>query len=439
MARIFVSYRREDSPGHTGRLYDHLVAHFGERLVFRDIEAIAPGADFVRAIEEAVSSCGVLLVVIGPQWINARDKQGRRRLDNPGDFVRLEVAAALSRNVRVIPVLVGGATFPSEEELPPALAPLARRNAIEISDPRFRTDMANLIGAIQAALGGGRPPGEPTPGPGAQWRRWGAVGFVIALTVVVFSGILWVWERAPKPTDDIGGAGDAGVAEGLAPARTQQEEAIGGAGDAGVSEELAPARTPQEAIGGAGDAGVTPSGTARTKKRTSRSSRGDAGVVQPPLDAGSDAGVVQPPLDAGSDAGVVQPPLDAGSDAGVMQSPLDAGSDAGVVQPPLDAGSDAGVMQPPLDAGSDAGVVQPPLDAGSDAGVVQPPLDAGSDAGVVQPPLDAGTMDEDGGTAELLSTAARRGALRRLLTSDIGELLELEPAPRFQEPPVISP
>ncbi|EPX59281.1 hypothetical protein D187_003185 [Cystobacter fuscus DSM 2262] len=341
MARIFVSYRRDDSPGHTGRLYDHLVTHFGEKLVFRDIETIEPGADFVHAIEEAVESCGVLLAVIGPQWLGARDKQGRRRLDNPEDFVRLEVATALSRDVRVIPVLVGGATVPSEEELPPDLAPLARRNAIEISDPRFRSDMAHLIRAIQSALGEKPTPAAGVPRPGVQRRRWGAVGFVITFTVVVLAGLLWGPWRESKPT----------------------------AGDAGVAGKVS-----------------------REKKQRSPSPR-DAGVVQPTReDAGTDAGVVQPTReDAGTDAGVVQPTQE------------DAGTDAGVVQPTQeDAGTDAGVVQPTQeDAGTDAGVVQPTQeDAGTDAGVVQPTQeDAGTDAGIATPsPSDAGTMDEDGGT-----------------------------------------
>ena len=304
MARIFVSYRREDSPGHTGRLYDHLITHFGEAFVFRDIETIEPGADFAHAITEAVESCGVLLAVIGPQWLGARDKEGRRRLDNPRDFVRLEVAAALSRNVRVIPVLVGGASFPSEEELPPDLAPLARRNAIEISAPRFRTDMAHLIRAIQSALGETPTPASGVPRPGVQWRRWGAVGFVITITVVALVGRL-LWDNESVQTQGTGGAGDAGEAQGLAPNpvdEDRKQEGTGGSGEAGMTERTMTSPPPPK--------------EPRKKKKASASPR-DAGVVQPPLeDAGTDAGVVQPPPeDEGTDAGVVQPPPE---DAGTM-------------------------------------------------------------------------------------------------------------------------
>ncbi|WNG19044.1 TIR domain-containing protein [Cystobacter fuscus] len=385
MERIFVSYRREDSPGHIGRLYDHLVTHFGEKLVFRDIETIEPGADFMHAIGEAVESSGVLLAVIGPQWLDARDKQGRRRLDNPRDFVRLEVAEALSRDVRVIPVLVGGATIPSEEELPPDLAPLARRNAIEISDSRFRTDMAHLIRAIQTALGVKPTPAAGAPRPGVQWRQWGAVGFIITFTVLVLSGILWVQGRAPKPTqpEGIGGAGDAGVAEGSAPSPVETEpEGLGGGGDAGMR--------------GTGDAGMTgkalpispPVNVPRKKKQPPPLPR-DAGVEQPALeDAGSDAGVEQPALeDAGTDAGIATPPP---SDAGPWEqerafkpTQLESSGGAG------DAGVAEGSAPSPVETEqeSDAGVEQPALeDAGSDAGIATPP------------PWDEGAMDEDGGT-----------------------------------------
>ncbi|PTL77852.1 toll/interleukin-1 receptor domain-containing protein [Vitiosangium sp. GDMCC 1.1324] len=147
--RIFVSYRREDSPGHAGRLYDHLVNHFGQERVFRDIEAIAIGEDFVEAIQHAISSCDILIAVIGTQWSTIKDAKGRRRLDDPEDFVRLEIAAALERNIRVIPALVQGATMVSAEDLPPDLVKLVRRNAVEISDIRFQFDVDRLIAAIE--------------------------------------------------------------------------------------------------------------------------------------------------------------------------------------------------------------------------------------------------------------------------------------------------
>jgi len=106
MSRIFISYRRDDSGGWAGRLYDRISQHFGRDHVFMDIDTIEPGLDFVEVIEQAVGSCDALLALIGRQWLTLTDDDGQRRLDNPEDFVRLEIAAALVRNIRVIPVLV---------------------------------------------------------------------------------------------------------------------------------------------------------------------------------------------------------------------------------------------------------------------------------------------------------------------------------------------
>ncbi len=146
---IFISYRREDSAGHAGRLYDRLSAHFGEEKIFMDV-GIEPGVDFVDQLEEAVASCDVLLVLIGPEWLTADD--GRRRLEEEGDFVHLEVSAALERDIRVIPLLVHGATMPAAHDLPPDLARLARRNALELSDARWRYDVGRLIEVLDRLL-----------------------------------------------------------------------------------------------------------------------------------------------------------------------------------------------------------------------------------------------------------------------------------------------
>ncbi len=134
-SRIFVSYRRDDARGDAGRLTDNLKLHFGDKQIFRDVEAIEAGVDFVEAINNAVSQCAVLLAIVGPNWLKATDSEGRRRLDDPNDFVRLEIAVALQRNIRVVPVLVGGAVMPKAEDLPQGLESLARRQAHELSDP----------------------------------------------------------------------------------------------------------------------------------------------------------------------------------------------------------------------------------------------------------------------------------------------------------------
>jgi hypothetical protein len=149
MARIFISYRREDSAGHTGRLHDRLTTRFGRDQVFKDIDSIDPGADFTQAIKDAMASCDVVIVVIGKQWLTGTDAKGVRRLDNPKDFVRQEIAAALTSKTRVIPVLVQGATMPNEEDLPEDLRALAKHNAIEISDVRWDYDVERLVQAIQ--------------------------------------------------------------------------------------------------------------------------------------------------------------------------------------------------------------------------------------------------------------------------------------------------
>ena len=118
MGGIFISYRRDDSQAWAGRLYDALRRTFGPSRVFRDIDTLEAGADYAEAIEQWLAKSDVVLVVIGPRWLTATDPNGRRRLDDPDDLTRLEVAAALRRGIRVVPVLVGGAAMPSGEELP---------------------------------------------------------------------------------------------------------------------------------------------------------------------------------------------------------------------------------------------------------------------------------------------------------------------------------
>jgi len=149
MRAIFISYRREDAEGQAGRLFDDLAMHLGEDSVFMDVAGIEPGRDFRRAIDEQVASCGVLLAVIGKSWLDAKDESGRRRLDDPMDFVRLETASALKRDIPVIPVLVRGASMPRAEQLPPDLAELAYRNAVELTHARWDSDVQVLIKALR--------------------------------------------------------------------------------------------------------------------------------------------------------------------------------------------------------------------------------------------------------------------------------------------------
>src|SRR6476659_8587509 len=150
--RIFISYRREDSAFPAGWLYDRLCARFGRDYVFKDVDSIDPGDDFLRVVEDAVGSCQVLLALIGDRWLDITNGTGHRRLDDPNDFVRLEIEAALRRDVRVIPILVGRAPLPSSEQLPDSLRGLIRRHAIELSPNRFEPDVARLVRIIDKTL-----------------------------------------------------------------------------------------------------------------------------------------------------------------------------------------------------------------------------------------------------------------------------------------------
>jgi len=154
--RIFISYRREETAYPAGWLYDRLADRFGAGQVFKDVDSIQLGDDFVEVITEAVASCDVLLVLIGDEWLRITDEHGRRRLDDPDDFVRLEIEAALTRKVRVIPILVDGARMPRAEELPDSLARLVRRQSLELSPNRFEFDTSRLLKTLGWTLAGAR-------------------------------------------------------------------------------------------------------------------------------------------------------------------------------------------------------------------------------------------------------------------------------------------
>lgn len=215
MNGIFISYRRDDAAGYAGRLYDRLATRFGGERVFMDVEGIEPGTDFVEAIERAVGSCEVLIVIIGSDWLNAVDASGQRRLDDPADFVRLEAAAALARNIRVVPVLVEGAVMPRADQLPPELAPLARRQAVELSHKQWDSSSGELIATLERILERDKPsaPAEQSPAPsvartalpppapiGPDLRKWG-IAAAILLAIGGTLALLRPWrEEAKAPT-----------------------------------------------------------------------------------------------------------------------------------------------------------------------------------------------------------------------------------------------
>ncbi len=145
---VFICYRREDTAGFAGRIYDRLKSSLGRESVFIDVDNIPAGRDFVEVLSERVGRCDALVALIGRNWLISADKDNQRRLDDPNDFVRIEIEAALERNVPVIPVLVDGATMPQANDLPDTLKKLARRQGIEISHNRFDSDAERLTEAL---------------------------------------------------------------------------------------------------------------------------------------------------------------------------------------------------------------------------------------------------------------------------------------------------
>jgi len=191
---IFISYRRGDTAGHAGRLFDRLSSDFGSTQVFMDVVGIEPGLDFHRAIESAIAACDVLLVVIGRDWVTCTDATGRRRLEDVNDFVVLETITALERDVRVVPVLVEGATLPSEQELPDKLKPLLRRNAFELRDNRWNADVRALSEALKRTQG---PRDARSARPRTRAFPW-VLGSVLVLVGALAIVAATRWDRGPR-------------------------------------------------------------------------------------------------------------------------------------------------------------------------------------------------------------------------------------------------
>ncbi|MFT3957341.1 MAG: toll/interleukin-1 receptor domain-containing protein [Piscinibacter sp.] len=195
MGAIFISYRREDSEGHAGRLYEDLAERFGKEAVFFDVSAIEPGQDFRRAIDANVARCGVLLAVIGSRWLDAGGAASRR-IDDPSDFVRLEIASALKRSIPVVPVLVQGAKMPAAGQLPSDLADLAWRNAVELSHARWASDVEVLAKSLAKHVDGGGDGSVPARGGGS--RR---TALIVSVAAVVAAGAgAAVFLNRPGPT-----------------------------------------------------------------------------------------------------------------------------------------------------------------------------------------------------------------------------------------------
>jgi hypothetical protein len=192
---IFISYRRDDSGGYARAIYDQLIERFPKERVFMDVDAIEPGLPFDEAIQRAVGGCEILLALIGRRWMEPQGRAGPR-LNQPNDYVRAEIAAALSRNVRVIPVLLDGASMPAEETLPEPLRPLARRNAIEVSHSRFDSDVNRLVEAIGLALG---ERDASTTVPSRRARKAWLLGLAAGFAVLT-AWLLFISPRVSKPS-----------------------------------------------------------------------------------------------------------------------------------------------------------------------------------------------------------------------------------------------
>jgi hypothetical protein len=185
MIKVFLSYRRDDSRDQAGRLYDHLVEQFGVEFVFKDVNSIPLGADFREVLTERVAGCDVFLALIGDGWLSVAGPSGTRRLDDPGDFVRIEVEAALGRRIPVIPVLVGNSSVPKAEQLPESLRGLAFRNASLVRpNPDFQHDAERLIRGIKAAVSGSPQPRSRRVGPVALAAVTAVLG-VLLLGIIV--------------------------------------------------------------------------------------------------------------------------------------------------------------------------------------------------------------------------------------------------------------
>ena len=192
---IFINYRREDSIGTAGRLHDRLAQAFGRNRVFMDG---APRLEFADQLNAQMAACEVFLVLIGPNWLRAKDANGRPRLDDPDDLTTIEIVTALARGVRVIPVLIDGASMLGAKELPDSLKALARRNAVEVRNTQFGRDVGVLSRKIRDAL---------KAGPASDLRIFAAAGTVMLLLagwVGLFEmGVpVWVPFAAPQTSSD---------------------------------------------------------------------------------------------------------------------------------------------------------------------------------------------------------------------------------------------
>lgn len=194
---LFISYRRDDSAGHAGRLQDGLAERFGAGRVFMDVSDLKPGQDYVVELDRALAKADCVLVVIGPRWLTAVDASGRRRIDDPGDLVCREISAGLARQATVIPVLVHGATMPAAEAMPAALHPLARRQAIVLTDQRWDRDLDELARLLSADGAADGAPGAARAT--STGRKRVAAVALVALALTAGGAWMWLYSTSRTP------------------------------------------------------------------------------------------------------------------------------------------------------------------------------------------------------------------------------------------------
>ena len=196
--RIFISYRRDDAAGDAGRLADHLHRRFGSERVFVDVDAIAPGTDFVATLRKALEQTAVMLVVIGPRWLSLRAADGTRRLDDANDFVRLEIETALGRGIPTVPVLVQGATLPRAEEVPGSLAPLLTRQTVELDHAGFHDDAERLCDWLARTIA------DSDGARRSLLRRWPAAATAALIVFGLgFAGYRLLRDDAAQPASNV--------------------------------------------------------------------------------------------------------------------------------------------------------------------------------------------------------------------------------------------
>jgi len=192
---IFISYRRKDTSGHAGHLAADLIDRFGRSSVFMDVDSIPVGEEYANPIQHALDSCQVALILIGDDWL-ASTGSGGRRIDEADDWVRNEVASALARSdVRVIPVLVEGASMPDSAELPADISKVSKIEACDLSNRRWRYDVEQLCESVK---GGG--PGRPTTSVVKRAPTWAKAGAAAVLAAVVVAGVLLVTGGGSSPS-----------------------------------------------------------------------------------------------------------------------------------------------------------------------------------------------------------------------------------------------